>query len=546
MRIAYLIKRFVTGLLLLSLTLFLFGCFLSPTDNTDKSDGNSIEKEPANDEGAKDNSLPDVTDGVLLKDKTNEYGYVIVCDKSSKISLDRALEIRYAILESTNVSLEIVNHKTTANKYEIVIPGSDRDVVNSLRNEVNKYSSSEDFLWGFSFNGKQFALYANNDYAWKRCVAEFNQLFFTEGKMVVENTNKSHLSCMTMAEYELEQKRLDTHLAPIFTSHAVLQRDCPVTLYGTGIGNVSVEFLGNTYEAVTEGDRFAVTLPPTAAGGPYTIKVIIEGKVTLLEDILFGDVILLAGQSNAELPMDQTDYPEEEYISNDRVRTYFVGQHFSEEFHYSSILDNRWAILKENEAAKWSAIAYHLGNRIETEQDVPVGIICVVKGASVIQSFMSPEAQAEFNFSPNELSIEHPCNTTVDRYKCFNQQAVIYETMFSKVKGYIVSSVIWYQGESNIGSGESLVYDRLLEAMITEWRTDLGNENLPFIIVKIHNRNSNAGWLAVREAQERAAANIENCYLVDLDSLGICTDIHPQNKAAVSELIYNTYYKVED
>ena len=65
MRIAYVIKRFGIGLLLLSLTLFLFGCFLSPTYNTDKSDGNSIKKEPTNDEGAKDNSLPDVTDGVL-------------------------------------------------------------------------------------------------------------------------------------------------------------------------------------------------------------------------------------------------------------------------------------------------------------------------------------------------------------------------------------------------------------------------------------------------------------------------------------------------
>ena len=364
--------------------------------------------------------------------------------------------------------------------------------------------------------------------------------------MVARKTDKTHISCVTKEEYELEMKRKDTHLAPIFTSHAVLQRDCPVTLYGTGIGSVSVEFLGNTYEGVTDGESFTVTLPPTEAGGPYTITVNIEGKVTVLEDILFGDVILLAGQSNAELPMEQTDYPVEEYIANDRVRIYFVGQHFSEEFNYKSILDNRWAILNENEAAKWCAIAYHLGNRIEREQDVPVGFICVVKGASVIQSFMSVGAQAEFNFTPEELAKEHPCNTTVDRYKCFNQQAVIYATMFSKVAPYTVSSVVWYQGESNIGSGESLVYDKLLEAMISEWREDLGNETLPFVIVKIHDMSNNSGWLAVREAQERAVEKIPNCYLVDLDSLGVCTDIHPKNKKAVSELIYDAYYKAEE
>ena len=40
--------------------------------------------------------------------------------------------------------------------------------------------------------------------------------------------------------------------------------------------------------------------------------------------------------------------------------------------------------------------------------------------------------------------------------------------------------------------------------------------------------------------------NIPNCYLVDLDVLGVCTDIHPKNKESVSELIYNTYYKMEE
>ena len=362
----------------------------------------------------------------------------------------------------------------------------------------------------------------------------FKKIFFPEDKAVIDNTQP-------WGPPATEQK--STRLAPIFTSHAVLQRDCPITLFGTGSGNVTVEFLGNTYRGLTDKDGFTVTLPKTPAGGPYTLTVNIDGKITLLEDILLGDVILLAGQSNAELPMDQTDYPTEKYTSNDRVRAYFVGQHFSEEFHYKSILDNRWAKLDESEAAKWPAIAYHLGNRIEGEYNVPVGFVCVVKGASVIQSFMPLKAQDEFEFKPEELSVEHPCNSAFERHRCFNEKAVIYRTMFKTVVPYTVSSVIWYQGESNIGSGESKVYDKLLAAMIAEWRADLGDEALPFIIVKIHARNNNAGWLAVREAQERAAKNIAWCYLIDLDPLGVITDIHPKNKDAVSELIYLGYYE---
>ena len=460
--------------------------------------------------------------------------------------MSRAIDVRNAILQSTGVGLNVINYNNTANAYEIIVSGVPRDIADGLKDAVTSYGEAGDLLWGYSFNGKQLAIYANNDYAWQKCLAEFSDNFFSEGNMTVDSNDTLKLGRVTREEHELELKRKDTHLASIFTSHAVLQRDRPVTLFGTGIGHVSVEFLGNTYEAVTEGEEFYVTLPATPAGGPYTITVNIEGNTTVLDDILFGDVILLAGQSNAELPLDRTDFSEEQYTSNDKVRTYFVGQHFSEKFHYKSILDNRWASLDESEAAKWCAIAYHLGSTIEREKGVPVGIICVAKGASVIQSFMSVEAQSEFTFSPEELSVEHPCNTGVDRYKCFNEQAVIYEKMFSKIVPYTVSSVVWYQGESNIGSGESKVYDKLLEAMITEWRKELCNEELPFIIVKLHDRNNNSGWLAVREAQERAAKSIPYCYLVDLDPLGICTDIHPKNKEAVSELIYKTYYENQE
>lgn len=335
----------------------------------------------------------------------------------------------------------------------------------------------------------------------------------------------------------------NTFLNPIFTSHAVMQRNVPIKLYGTGTGNVSVEFLGKNYVGVTKDKAFTVTLPPTPAGGPYTITVNVDGEITVLEDILFGDVILLAGQSNAELPMDQTDFPTDKYASNDSVRIYYAGQHFSEEFTYTSILDNHWSALKKDEADKWPAIAYHLGNRIEKEHDIPIGIITVVKGASVIQSFMSLKAQANFVFSPEELSVEHPCNTAVDRYKCFNQPSVIHEKMFSKIVPYTVSSVIWYQGESNIGSGESKVYDKILEALVTEWRAKLNNNCLPFVIVKLHERNEHPGWLAVQEAQKRASKNVDKCYLIDLLPLGICTDIHPKNKEDVSALIYEGYYK---
>lgn len=477
----------------------------------------------------------------LIENGENSLGLVIVCNKDDVTASRRATQVRAIVQAQTGAKLT-VSDDGEESTYEIAVMTCARDISEELTEQVNAHATAEDLRWGFAFDGKRLAIYATDDAAWQRCMTEFTALFFADGTMTAKTADALHLSYFSREEYELELLRKQTYLDPIFTSGAVLQRDCPVRLYGTGIGRVSVEFQGETYEGVTEGDTFTVTLPPTPAGGPYTIRVNIEGEITELKDILFGEVILLAGQSNAELPLDQTDTPSEDYADNSRVRTYYVGQHFTDEFHYTNVLDNRWAKLNKSEAAKWCAIAYHLGRKIEAEQDVPVGILCVVRGATVIQSFMPPEAQEQFQFANWELSSSHPCNTTVDRYKCFNQPGMMYEKMFKKIAPYTVGSVVWYQGESNTGSGESLRYDELLAAMIGQWRTDLKNETLPFIIVKIHLHSTSSGWENVRQAQERAAKNIPYCTLVDLDRFGFCSNIHPQNKEAVCDLIYDTYY----
>lgn len=476
----------------------------------------------------------------LVGAQSNELGCVIVCDKSDNAAMRRAMQVRAAINVATGTALD-VEDEATEHTYEIVIMDTSRDISGDLKAQVTDSGEADDLLWGFAFDGKRFAIYANGEEAWGRCMKELNARFLADGTLTVKRTDKLLLGRVSAEDYALELLRKDTHLDPIFGDHMVLQRDCEVRLYGTGIGHVSVEFLGNTYEGVTEGNTFTVTLPPTPAGGPYELKIDIEGTQTVLKDVLFGEVILLAGQSNAELPLNQTDTPALEYASNDRVRTFFVGQYFTDEFHYETPLDNRWAPLLKGEAGRWCAIAYHLGRKLEADHDVPVGVICVVRGATVIQSFMSPEVAAEFPFEPEELSSSHPCNTTVDRYKCFNQPGMMYK-LFKKVAPYTVGSAVWYQGESNDGPGESLVYDQLLAAMIELWRTDLENEELPFLIVKLHDRSQRSGWLAVREAQVRAAESIPHCTLVDLDSLGVCSDIHPKNKEAVCGLIYDAYY----
>lgn len=334
----------------------------------------------------------------------------------------------------------------------------------------------------------------------------------------------------------MKQKR-PSRLAPIFSDGAVLPYGRPVTVFGTGDEPVQLTHMGKTYEAVHADGRFFLTLPPTPPGGPYDITVTLGARTQVLRSICFGEVILLAGQSNAELPMAQTDFSMASLRACPRLRVYFAAQNFAENCYFPTPLDDRWVTPTEDTVPTMPALAYHVGLRRAEAHGLPVGIVCVVRGASVIQSFMPEEAQAALVFSPEELSGAHPCNTQVERYRCYNRQGVIYRRMLEPLLPLSVDRVIWYQGESNTGVGESARYDALLRAMIDCWRQALGDRELPFVIVRIHEHSDSQGWRQVQAAQERAARDIPHCVLVSLASLGYDANIHPVNKEAVADLI---------
>ena len=77
---------------------------------------------------------------------------------------------------------------------------------------------------------------------------------------------------------------------PLFSDHAVLQRDVPLPVWGwTEAGKtVHVSIGGKTAEATAGADgRWQATIGPLAAGGPYTLEVSGPQKVTV-NDVLFG------------------------------------------------------------------------------------------------------------------------------------------------------------------------------------------------------------------------------------------------------------------
>lgn len=189
-------------------------------------------------------------------------------------------------------------------------------------------------------------------------------------------------------------------LHAIFSDHMVLQRDCPVKVWGWADAGekVSVSFKG-VKKVVKAGDdhTWAVTFPPSAFGGPYTLSVSASNQL-LLKDVLVGDVWFCSGQSNmdmgvagannAEAELKDTDYP--------GIRLYTVTAGMSE-----AEQDNTgkasWTPSSPGTVAGFSAVGYFFGRELNRKLKVPVGLIKCAWSGTNIQTWMGRGAIAAFD-----------------------------------------------------------------------------------------------------------------------------------------------------
>ncbi len=119
-----------------------------------------------------------------------------------------------------------------------------------------------------------------------------------------------------------------------------------------------------------------------------------------------------------------------------------------------------------------------------------------------------------------------------------NQPTALFNAMVAPEINYTVKGFCWYQGESN--SGRALDYEKLLPALVKDWRDRWKQDTLPFLYVQLpgfmdyNYLPSESQWAQLREAQLKALAVPNTAMVVAID-LGEWNDIHPDNKKDVGE-----------
>ncbi len=329
-------------------------------------------------------------------------------------------------------------------------------------------------------------------------------------------------------------------LSGMFCDGMVLQAGKPVRVFGHGAGTVSVSFLGEIREAAAENDFWCVEFPVCQWGGPYTMTVSHDGNVQEIRDILVGEVILCAGQSNMQFHMCEETTDPAEYRDDDALRLFVpdrleTGEYFTPH--------DGWVRARKDNIEKWSALAYLIGRELREGGCPHVGVIACPQGASVIQSWMkaSSVVGTALELPCEALHYDHHCPT----YAHWNTPGCLYHSMYETLVPYAFRCVVWYQGESNTSRAESEIYAQLLETMIRDWREADLDPVLPFYIIQIadYDGRNDDDWRRVQTEQAKAEAVIPHVRTVVSRDISESDNIHPATKSKLAKRVADVILK---
>ncbi|WP_445452494.1 sialate O-acetylesterase [Flavobacterium sp. 25HG05S-40] len=320
-------------------------------------------------------------------------------------------------------------------------------------------------------------------------------------------------------------------LPSFFSDGMVLQRNSDVKLWGWGNPKepiiITTSWNKQEYSTVADSNaNWSVIIPTAKEGGPYTISI--KGYNELvLKNVSLGEVWLCSGQSNMEMNANWGILNgEEEARKATHPNIHFFAVAKASSDNPQNNLAGNWEVCSPETMKRNSAVAYFFANRITEElKNVPVGLIISAWGATSAEVWMPKEVfqnNAELVQAANKINPNEYC--PVGHSKTFN-------TMIHPLVGYTIAGVLWYQGESNVGS---TIYDKTFSALIRSWRSLWATE-FPFYFVQLapyQNGGTDFSSVIIRDLQRRTL-QLPNTAMVVTSDISTTDDIHPKDKKSV-------------
>ena len=366
-------------------------------------------------------------------------------------------------------------------------------------------------------------------------------------------------------------------LPDVISDGMVLQQNQRVPIWGKADRGeaVTVRFAGQS-RSTTAGDdgEWLIRLAPMKANATPTTMTISGRNTIELRNILVGEVWLVAGQSNMQRLLSETDNGQAAMAAADhpQIRLFNVSRQVA--FKHAPPPLARWLACSPQSVKEFSAAGYYFGVELEKELRVPIGLINASYGGSQAEAWTPveyllasrdlkptvdrtkiwdeerPRVRAEYDEAITKWRADadkavaagarpSPSPAVPDALREYRIASSIYDGMIEPLMPFYIRGAVWYQGESNEARAEQ--YGILLPVMIKAWRERWGEGDFPFGIVQLPNYRdpksepADEAWSYIREAQRRTVYSTPNTGLIVTIDIGEAHDIHPKNKLEVGK-----------
>ncbi len=327
-------------------------------------------------------------------------------------------------------------------------------------------------------------------------------------------------------------------LPSVLSNNMVIQQKTHAALWGWTSPNSNVQITaswGQIVNAVADstGKWSTKIKTPKAIAGDNQIKhtLTFEGKNNsiTLSNILVGDVYLCSGQSNMAFAMDRLlDSQNELAIANYpniRINKPGFRKEHAPFFHGIS----SWKECTSENVKTFSAVAYLFARKLYTNPkiNIPIGLIAPAVGGSSVQSWISRDALIADSELKSKVQDVHDLNPTLEYQSASN---ILYNGMLSSCIPFSLRGFLWYQGEANNRETNYRdLYHNLLSTLITSWRAEWGQGNLPFYFVQLPAHSGLTPVMRDQQSQTLIVPNTGMAVTLDLADTDL-NDIHPHNK----------------
>ena len=348
------------------------------------------------------------------------------------------------------------------------------------------------------------------------------------------------LPLLLLAALPVSAEPVGLKVHSIFSSNMVIQRDKPIKVWGwaepgTAVGVTLGKASGETKAAGKDG-AWSVILPPREGSGEPTKLIVTAGSEKVeYENIVFGDVWVMNGQSNMAWSLGKTLNVDLESAQADMPNLRLFKLSTNEQSEMAKdipvekiVTDGGWQVSTPETAKVISAIGYAFGSRVQRATGVPIGILDNARGGASIESLV-PERkldehpltkryyahlkQREAEFSIDDWlanQIERwekkvasekkkgtpdnklPKKPTKDDIRSWSipgmspsDAGACYNGMFGVFMGYNIKGVLFHQGFNNaLGNNcRPKRYRIMTKLMVEGWREDFKDPTLPVGII---------------------------------------------------------------